>query len=148
MRPIDRLENTIKDLITYISGLAPERLELSRAKQWGPREVFIHIVFWHEQYVSITKALLARDRPRLLTGTFKQHNALAVERNKDVPVEVLIERLQQAQAELLPSYEAAKNLRIAFKEGGKVRSYPEAIERIEQHIRSHLERLKSCRPHD
>lgn len=142
MQPIDKLDETIRDLTTYISSLSPKQLELSKREQWGAREVFIHIVFWHEQYASITKELLKKDKPCLLTGTFKENNALAVERNKDVPIEVLIERLQKAQAELLPSYDKARNLRIAFKEGGKVRSYPEAIERIEQHIRSHLERLK------
>lgn len=142
MQPIDKLDDTIDDLNAYISGLSPKQLELSPTLKWGAREVFIHIVFWHEQYVNITKSLISRDQPNLLTGTFKHNNALAVERNKNVPTEVLMERLQKAQAELLPLFDQASNLHIAFKEGGKVRPYPEAIDRIEQHIRSHLDRLK------
>lgn len=143
MRPIDQLDGTIKDLSAYISCLSPTQLELSKTEKWAAREVFIHIVFWHEQYVSITKDLLRKEKPHLLTGSFKENNALAVEQNKDVPIKSLIERLQTAQSELLPLYDQATTLRIAFKEGGKVRTYPDAIERIEQHIRSHLERLKA-----
>ena len=142
MRPIDSLDDTIKDLTAYMASLAPDQLETSKTNKWGAREVFIHIVFWHEQYASITKDLLRNGKPLLLTGSHVDINAFAVEQNIDVPIEVLIDRLHKAQADLSPLYDSAINLRIAFKEGWKARAYPDAIELIEQHILSHLARLK------
>lgn len=142
MRPIDRLDDTVKDLTSYMASLAPEKLEPSTKPQWSAREVFIHIVFWHEEYARITKERLNNQEPRLLPGTHVDINSLAVEQYRDLPVEVLIHKLLKAQSELLPVYDQAKDLRIAFKHGGAVPPYAEAIDRIEQHIRSHLERLK------
>ena len=142
MRPIDRLDDTIQDLTTYMAGLAPEKLAPSQTSRWGALEVFIHIVFWHEQYALITRALLKDEPPPLLTGSHVDINARAVADNLDVSLPVLLERLQKAQAELFPLYDQAVELRMAFKDGWRARPYPQAIDVIEQHIRSHLERLK------
>ena len=142
MRPIDMLNATVTDLTSYMASLAPEKLAPSIKQQWGAREVFIHIVFWHEEYARITHERLSNQEPRVLPGTHIEINALAVEHYRDLPVDELIDKLLKAQAGLLLMYEQAKDLRIAFKQHGAVLPFSEMVEDIEKHIRSHLERLK------
>jgi hypothetical protein len=142
MRPIDRLDYTVKDLASFIASLAPEKLVPSTKQQWGAREVFSHIVFWHEEYARITQERLSHQEPQILPGTHIEINALAVEQYRELPVDALIDKLLTAQAGLLQMYEQAKDLRIAFKQHGAVLPFSEMIDGTERHIRSHLERLK------
>lgn len=142
MRPIDRLDDTVNDLTRYMASLVPEKLAPSTKQQWGAREVFSHIVFWHEEYARITQERLSNQEPRLLPGTHIEINALAVEQYRELPVGVLIDKLLKAQSGLLLMYEQAKDLRIAFKQHGAVLPFSDMIDGTERHIRSHLERLK------
>ena len=142
MRPIDRLDDTVNDLTRYMASLAPEKLAPSTKQQWGAREVFSHIVFWHEEYARITQERLSNQEPRVLPGTHIEVNALAVEQYRDLTVNALIDKILKAQSELLLMYDRAKDLRIAFKQHGAVLPFSEWIDGTERHIRSHLERLK------
>jgi len=125
-----------------MASLVPEKRAPSTKQQWGAREVFSHIVFWHEEYARITQERLSNQEPRLLPGTHIEINALAVEQYREMPVGVLIDKLLKAQSGLLLMYEQAKDLRIAFKQHGAVLPFSEMIDGTERHIRSHLERLK------
>ncbi len=101
-----------------------------------------HLVFWHEQYVAIARALLEGERSRLVTGSFKQANARAVETNRADSINSLLARLAAAQAELSRGYPAASGLTIALKAGAKARPYDDAMARVKAHVREHLRKLK------
>lgn len=140
----NKLTNTINNFCNYIEKLPYSALEFSKKKQWGPREVLCHIVFWHEQYVSIITFLINNEKPLLLEGKFSDLNAYAVQLNKYETKESLLKRLQVAQKELhhLCINPGASKIKIQFKEGGKKRSLVEVITRIESHIRSHQRQLQ------
>lgn len=140
---IQNLSSAIDSFITYIQRLNSSQLQLSRTRTWGPKEVLIHIVFWHEQYCKILRALSLGEKPAMLTGSFIQLNALAIEQNKHETTENLLSRLNIAEKELEGLYKKfnAKELKIAFKDGGKLRTLEEAIVRVTQHINSHHRQL-------
>lgn len=145
MRPIDQLDQAVEDLAAFMAGFPPDRLEPSTRAEWGAREVFSHLVFWHVEYARLTACLVRGERPPLRTGSFKELNARAVDQYRSASPEVMIADLRTAQAALREVYDQAQGAQIAFRQGSMSRPYPVAIQLIARHIRSHMERLKKGR---
>lgn len=145
-KPIERLTLAIDSFISYIRSLPEGKLQASPSTSWEAREVLVHLVFWHEQYASIIKAILSGKKPELLIGTFKELNAYAVEKNRTESISTLLKRLAEAQKDLerLTNKAATKNIRLqlSFREGSKMWQFEEALDKIEKHIRGHLIKLK------
>ena len=142
--PNNRLNSTIASFIQYFRGLAPDALRPAPSAERGPREVLVHIVFWHEQYAAIAGALLCHQALPLQKGTFKQLNALAVKENSSCLIDELLRRLERAQYRLseLARSDNTVALHLSFREGSKLWPFEEAIDRIEKHIRGHQVKLR------
>jgi hypothetical protein len=106
---------------------------------WGPREILCHIVYWHEDYVTVLRAINGYESPPLKVGNFREFNDLAVRELGGIPADVLLGRLESAQRrlaiELLRMSPAA---RIRVKTGSMARGPVEFTRRVEGHIRGHL----------
>ncbi|HET9780880.1 MAG TPA: maleylpyruvate isomerase N-terminal domain-containing protein [Candidatus Dormibacteraeota bacterium] len=110
--------------------------------EWGTHEVLSHLVFWHETYVRIVRALI-RGKHTALTGVFRDFNELAVETFRDSEDQALGRRLAAAQrdlAEELASLPAPARIRI--KSGAMARGPAQFADRIAAHIRGHLSDLR------
>ncbi len=144
MNAIKRLDQTITNFITFIDSIPADKLQPSLSPEWGAREIIIHLVFWHEQYVAILHEVIAGRNPKLLKGTFKEANHRAVKELLPIPISQLCTRLLRAQEQLqqIASTPQAKTLKFSFKEGGKVWPFEEALERIEKHIQTHLQTIQ------
>src|SRR5271157_2169129 len=101
--PMDttQLDEAIDSFVNFTRSLPADALEGSKSDRWGPREVLIHLVFWHEQYARIGEDVAAKRQPVMLKGTFKELNRASVARNIHVPVGILIERWQSAHQRLV-----------------------------------------------
>lgn len=112
-------------------------------------EVLAHLVFWHEEYVRITAALVDGRTPQLKTGSYARLNALAAEIFCKTPLPLLAQRLAQAQRKLernlrrLPSWDVY----LPVKRGGRFRTVWQRVPQFEVHIRHHVERLKRAQRH-
>lgn len=146
MGGIEKLSNAIANFSQYIRKLPILSLELSNSQEWGPKEVLIHLVAWHEYYISILHELLLGKKPELIKGTLKEQNKLAVEKNRDKSIESLLLRLKTAEEELkrIYSYPNAKKLHIALKVGGKARPLNEIIRLDVAHFRRHQQQLQKA----
>src|SRR5512142_3565922 len=98
--PTPQLGQAVTSFLTFVQSLPPEQLQPSKHERWGPLEVFIHLVFWHEQYARIATAALAGKKREMLHGTFKEINGWAVAENLTVSVPELIQRWLKAQTAL------------------------------------------------
>ncbi|HEY8415845.1 MAG TPA: DinB family protein [Thermaerobacter sp.] len=121
---LEKLDRTVDSFIAYIEGLPPEELA---ARAWGPREVLVHLVFWHETFVAALEALLDQREPRLPRGTFAELNAAAVKANAGVAVPELIRRFREAQGRLTELVGRAaragdRTLAIPVKAGSRPRT--------------------------
>ncbi len=146
----DDLTEQVRLFVAAIRAAPRENLCAAAAADWGPREILCHLVFWHAQYVSIIKALLANKEPVLLTGSFKWHNAEAVRQLSGCDVEELLRRLEGSQRELdrIARRKDIDHLSFSFREGSKHRSFAEFVDVIANHFRSHrlqVERLVTRR---
>ena len=140
---IEKLSGAVDKFATYIKQLPPSALQLSNTPRWGAREVLIHLVFWHEYYVMLIHSLMIGDRPKLIQGTLKQQNVLAVEQNKHESIAVLLMRLHIAEKQLEVLYRnpRVKEIQLALRVGGKERTSMDMLAGVEAHIRNHQKQL-------
>ena len=117
----------------------PEKLEPSNTPKWGAREILIHLVFWHGQYVSIIKSLWENKEPVLLRGTFKSINARCIHEYVMCTTEELVVKLEKSQRELafLAQLVNGRDLRFSFKKGSKLWPFPDFVDAITGHFRKH-----------
>jgi hypothetical protein len=106
--------------------------------------VLAHLVFWHETYVGIIRALVEGRQPRLATGTFKDLNAHAVRELESETIPRLLERLARAQARLRTLYGPARagDVALSFRVGSKQWPIDEAVDKIAGHTRGHGLRIQ------
>lgn len=137
---VEALQDAVEEFASRYEALPPQDLT---GGDWGPREVLCHLVYWHETYLAIVRALNHHEAPGIKDGLFREFNELALEELGAVPPDVLLARLDVAQrrlaVELLRLSPAA---RIRIKTGSMARGPVEFTRRIEGHFRGHLADLR------
>lgn len=137
-----RLRAAVQSFTGFISSL-PE--SLLQPGEWGPREVLVHLVYWHETHAATIEALLQGEEPVLPVGTYAELNARAVRANANEPVARLIERLRAAQRRLehLATLAGERDVGgIRAKAGATPRDLPATLLRMEAHVRQHERKLR------
>ena len=110
---------------------------------WGAHEVLSHIVFWHETYARILEAMAEGRQPAVLVGVFPEFNRIAVERFRTVPDAVLVARLRKANAIVVAALGSVPpHARIKIKSGANPRGPVQFADRVEAHLRGHLDELR------
>jgi hypothetical protein len=145
MRPeLDKLASAVTSFTQFVCALPAQTLKPSNTEKWGAREVFVHLVFWHEQYAEIASDLLAGRKHKHLSGTFKEINATAVAQNSSVPIGELLDRwvVAQKRLERLGQNTAASRLKLALREGSKQWPFLVLMRLAAGHIRQHEAKLK------
>jgi uncharacterized protein DUF1706 len=139
-----QLTSAVDAFLEYFSTLPQQRLRSSTGTSWGPREVLIHLVFWHEQYARITESITRGQTPTLLQGTFKEWNAKATQLERRTTVDELLGRFKAANSRLIAiaEHRNARALSFCFREGSKSWLYDDALVAISRHIRGHIEKLR------
>lgn len=106
------------------------------------REVLSHLVFWHQAYCTISKALLLNEEPPLLAGPLAELNEHATCIFRDQEMCALARILLEAQDILecnlrkLPDW----NINFPFKKGCRKIDVAGRICAIRNHIHHHLVR--------
>lgn len=141
-----KLDQTVESFVAYIENLPPGALGPST---WGPREVLVHLVFWHETFVATIAALLDQREAQLPRGTFAELNAAAVKANAGATISELIQRFRGAQARLaaLAARAGDRRLAIPVKAGSRPRTLEQLLGEIEAHIRNHEMKLRRRERH-
>jgi hypothetical protein len=108
------------------------------------RDVISHLVFWHREYVRTISALVEGRPPRLMTGKFREYNALATQMFARQSLRALAWRLAQSQAELDCALRRLSDWRADFpmKQETKYCSVNKRLPQIRAHIAGHVMRLK------
>jgi len=142
---IERLTNTVEDFCGWIELLPSES---TAAQEWGPREVLAHLVFWHEHYLSQSKAILSGRMPDPPAGRFADMNAKAVEKFQNLSIPLLTIRFRTAnrRLSLLASGHNAGEIAFSIKQGSKRWRLSDLIPAVEAHIRNHKMKLIKKHP--
>jgi hypothetical protein len=140
---LERLNATVEDFCTWIESLPVWE---TRVRDWGPREVLAHLVYWHEYYIAQSRAILAGRPLTPPAGRFADMNAGAAAKFQKYPIATLVKKFQNANRRLYRLAREHDPRRIAFsiKQGSKRWRLSELIPAVEAHIRNHLRALKKA----
>ena len=143
---IESLSHALHAFADFVHSLPAAKLEPRKGKPWGPREVLIHLVFWHEQYAQIAAEVLTGKRREMLRGTFKQINDWAVSQNAAASVEDLLACWATAQMKLLRISRRPEAVRLKFslREGSKEWPFAVLMRLAAGHISNHEAKLRKA----
>lgn len=137
----------LRSAVEAFTGYMDHRPEPSlTGGEWGAREVLCHLVYWHETYVRIVRAMNTHQPPVQRTGSFKDFNREGIFELGAEPVASMLARLRRAQRRLEVELLALpRDATINIKVGSKPWPADEFPARIAGHIRGHLRRLRRGR---
>lgn len=139
-RALDALDDAVVDAAAYLTEVDPGLYEGHQSA----REVLCHFVFWHREYVAITRAMLANRPPPLRRATYAQLNTEATKKFSEQSMTDLASSLLALQKTLSAQLQALPDWSVNFpvKEGARFKSVAERILLIESHLRGHMRRLR------
>ncbi len=137
----EKLKNTVEAFCRFIEALSPSELTEGA---WGPREVLVHLIFWHESHVEQTEALLTGSPFTPPAGCFADLNARAIAAAQGIPVNELLRRFRAADVRLraLCRQVDPATVVLLIKRGATPRTLAHLVREEEAHIRNHLKRLE------
>ena len=139
-RALCALNEALVEATGYLRGVDPE---MAGGYQTA-REVLCHFVFWHREYVAITRAMLDGCRPPLKNGTYDQLNDEAVREFAGQEMADLARFLLALQQTLLAQLRGLPDWSVDFpvKDGGRPKSVADRVPAIESHVRDHIRQLR------
>ncbi|HEY5119214.1 MAG TPA: ClbS/DfsB family four-helix bundle protein [Anaerolineales bacterium] len=140
---IERLTNTVEDFCGWIESLPAKE---TRTQEWGPREILAHLVYWHEQYITQSKAILSGRQFPTPSGRFAEMNSKAAAKFQNFSIAKLTGRFRNANRRLCRLAREHDPRKIAFsiKQGSKRWRLSDLIPAVEAHVRNHLRALKKA----
>ena len=139
---IEKLKETVDAFCQFVQELPDADLA---DREWGPKEVLAHLVFWHERHVAQIETILAQEPFAGPEGRPKDLNAQAVEAGRSQPVDELARRLQVADERLRGFGRTLDPQDVVLEVQSHLHTLEGAIARIEAHIRNHHRRLLSAK---
>ena len=139
-RVLQALDDAVIDAADYLAEINPD---LHGGHQTA-REVLSHLVYWHREYVTITRALLDKRRPPLKKGTFAELNATATKEFAGETMAgsaytlLLLQQTLMTQLRSLPDWSA----NFPVKHDVRHKCVTERVSGIESHFRGHIRRLR------
>lgn len=139
-RALAALDEALDEAASYLTDVDPE---LDGGHQTA-RDVLCHLVFWHREYVAISRALLEGQEPPLKEGTFAELNAQATDEFAGQSMDDLSHSLLALQEPLRKQLLAMPDWSIDFpvKRGSRPKNVAERVLAIEGHVRGHIRRLR------
>ena len=141
---VARLGQAVQSFIELVGCLDADTLNPSKRKNWGAREVLIHLVCWHEQYSFLAANAVAGRQQEPPKGPLKTINAEAVTQNIKVPVHELVSRWVNAQKSLARTAEmpGVGDFKIALSKSSKQWPLSELLRMATGHIQKHEMKLR------
>jgi|YelNatPaOPRAMG01_1025707.scaffolds.fasta_scaffold03048_2 hypothetical protein len=142
--PIDEVIKTLDQTVAEAVEFFKQADENLADGYQTARDVISHLVYQHEYYLEILKAVAAGKEPQLLEGTLKEINAEATRKFADVPIQELADRLAEIHKEFNATLKKLPNFDIEFpfKQGGRFWSVSSRLIAMESHIRNHIKRQR------
>ena len=140
---LNRLNTTVIDAAAFFAGADQARSD-GHQTAYG---VLAQLVFWHEQYVTIARALVDGRNPELKVGSFDHLNQVARSTFASDSMTMLAYDLSCLQKEFdalvrrLPDW----SVNFPIKRDSEPISLHERLSEIETHIRRHVQRFRNAR---
>ncbi|MDR0376095.1 MAG: hypothetical protein LBH85_10335 [Treponema sp.] len=139
--------NTLKDLLKMEQNIVNDLLKLFNDKhdfdriiytEWTAKDVFAHIVMWHESFANNIIDLINGNELNLLKGLLYEINEKGVREYKKYTIEELKIKIINAQEKINGNIENGKIKSMPYRKNSK-REYTkeEHLEIVYKHIKGH-----------
>ncbi|HSV95097.1 MAG TPA: DinB family protein [Spirochaetia bacterium] len=131
-------------LEAFIREVKSKKSSLMATDEWTVKEELCHIVFWHENYAAIYKALAEYKDPPLPEGmsTINMAGVLLLRKHS---IKELISRLHKANKSLYDSIVVKKVPRMTYSKGGRTYETVDFLEMIARHINTHAKQVRKAK---
>ena len=140
---LSSVEQSVEAGLAYFEGPGSE----SKVKidLWTPREVLVHMVYWHQATVEGMEAVTSGEQPYRIYADTDEMNARAVGRASGKSVARLADEARQLQARLSTAARLVEDpdAVIMVRGDGSEASTVQRLERIRAHWDAHIEELRS-----
>ncbi len=141
---LEELNCTVVDAAAFFSTLSPIVAE----GRYTAHGVLAQLVYWHERYVEVLRALAVGQQPSLIDGTYDALDASARHHYASEPMVMLAERLNLLHHELDGLLRTLPDWSVEFpvKHNCESCSVYERVELIHEQIHAHTAILKRAAP--
>lgn len=106
---------------------------------WTVKDVLGHITFWHESFARNLKDIAENKKPTPLEGNLSDVNKISVDSTREIPVNVLCQRLIKAQEIIAKHIFNTTVGQIPYKKGSRSYTRLEHLQVVNSHIEKHFE---------
>jgi hypothetical protein len=140
---LDKLDETITNVAACFANIAKNKSDGHDTAF----AVLARIVFWHEQYVRIARAIAEGRKPELLTGSFETLNARARIEHRNNSMLSLVFKLKDLQKEFREILMSLPDWSVNFpvKFDSKDMSVEDRLIEIESVISMHQKHFEACK---
>ena len=137
---LNRLNQTVIQTTAYFASI-DENLSDGHQTAHG---ILAGLLFWHKQYVSIARALIAGGEPELLAGTYEGLNRNARQHALGTSMIMMAYSLSCEQHEFAQLLQQIPDWSVEFpiKQDSEPCSVHDRVVEIEANIRQHVHRLE------
>ena len=140
---ISSVEQSVETGLSYFEDAGAEskvKIEL-----WTPREVLVHMVYWHQATVEGMEAVTSGQTPYRIYASTDEMNARAVGRASGKSIARLADEARQLQTRLSAATRQMSDpdAVIMVRGDGSEASTVQRLERIRSHWDAHVEELQS-----
>jgi hypothetical protein len=106
---------------------------------WTAKDVFAHLVMWHESFAHIILAIIQGEKPTLLPGLLHEINENGVKEYKKYRIDELLKKMKTAQEIIERNIGSEKIGLIPYRKDSKrIYSREKHLEIVCQHITGHF----------
>jgi hypothetical protein len=144
---MDDLASSLASLKAAIDRLAvaaralPD-LDAPATGEWSGRMVVAHVVLWHESFARNVADLAAGRRPSPLVGTYAVLAARTRTELGDLPIEILLGRLEAAQGVIRQHVGCPRIALIPYRRGSRHYAPAEHLTVTTDHVARHAAELE------
>lgn len=141
---LERLNDTIAYLCDVYRTLPDVNVMVYEV--WSAKDIFAHLLFWHESFARNVHYLARATVPVPLKGRLRDLNQAGVDSMRSESLEALMERLVTAQQTIASSILAPEIVIIPYRKGSRDYTPEEHLQVVIDHIHKHLrDVLRVCR---
>ena len=137
---LQRLNQTVDRILDYFQAMPDTDVRVY--DMWSAKDVLAHITFWHESFARNVEDAANDRKPRPLKGRYSDLNQGGVDAMCHDTLEIVMQRLRNAQQIIQTHILNPKLVLIPYKYGARDYSPEEHLDIVDAHINAHFDDVR------
>lgn len=133
---LEQLNGVVQQVVDVFRGIPDPEMPVYAL--WNAKDILAHLTFWHESFARNVADLARGIPPRPLKGKLNHLNRAGVEEMRNLPVALILERLENAHALIRENALNPQIIEIPYTQGGRVYTPERHLTLVVDHMKKHL----------